>query len=578
MECPLLFRAAMPLSTMTACRPADACLADMDRAIDRRLFAVAVAAFLTYAGLFVARTSFVVGGERYFSLFDDAMVSMRYARNFAEGYGLVWNPGGERVEGYTNPLWVLYMSLIHFFPVAPSKTSLFVQISAALFLAANLYYTRRIALAISSGSRMVTWGAIALTATYLPINHWSLQGMEVSVLLLLMSACTWLGVNSLNTGVFPKHLYVLLGIATWVRPDMVVPYVAFFSFMLVADPGYRRRHAIQGLGILAFALAAQTAFRLLYYGDVLPNTYYLKMTGVPLAVRVAHGAYVLLLFVWKANPLLFGLAFALVLRNDRRIWLLFWTVAVQMAYSVYVGGDAWEYWGGANRFIAIAMPAFCVLLSHALQLTTSALITVAGTGLPGNVVRVRRMAAAAFALAVVYAGITMNSIHGINALAEVVLLQPALHTGNGGRNQRDVAQALLLRQATTPDATIAVTRAGTIPYFANRTAVDLLGKNDRFVAHEPVATFDHLRFTEFRPGHMKFDYAYSIGYQQPDVIFHLGRPPDRAMPFLKDVYADVQFPGGCVFARRGSAHLLWDRMPPYGCGHNAAKSVDSAID
>jgi len=40
---------------------------------------------------------------------DDAFISFRYARNLAEGHGLVWNVG-EAVEGYTNFLWVLLMA------------------------------------------------------------------------------------------------------------------------------------------------------------------------------------------------------------------------------------------------------------------------------------------------------------------------------------------------------------------------------------------------------------------------------------------------------------------------------------
>jgi len=51
---------------------------------DRLLFAAVEACFLAYALLFIYRTSFVVAGRRYFSLFDDAMVSMRYARNVAQ--------------------------------------------------------------------------------------------------------------------------------------------------------------------------------------------------------------------------------------------------------------------------------------------------------------------------------------------------------------------------------------------------------------------------------------------------------------------------------------------------------------
>ena len=43
---------------------------------------------------------------RLFWVSDDAFVSYRYALNLVEGRGLVFNPG-ERVEGFTNFLWVL---------------------------------------------------------------------------------------------------------------------------------------------------------------------------------------------------------------------------------------------------------------------------------------------------------------------------------------------------------------------------------------------------------------------------------------------------------------------------------------
>ena len=48
---------------------------------------------------------------------------MRYARNLARGLGLVWNPG-ERIEGYTNFLWTLWMGVVHLFPVPDAVASL----------------------------------------------------------------------------------------------------------------------------------------------------------------------------------------------------------------------------------------------------------------------------------------------------------------------------------------------------------------------------------------------------------------------------------------------------------------------
>ena len=48
---------------------------------------------------------------RWDFIVDDAYISFRYAKNFAEGQGLVYNPGEAPVEGYTNLLWTLLLSL-----------------------------------------------------------------------------------------------------------------------------------------------------------------------------------------------------------------------------------------------------------------------------------------------------------------------------------------------------------------------------------------------------------------------------------------------------------------------------------
>ena len=529
-------------------------------------FALLVTGFLLYAGVFIYRTSFVVDGERYFSLFDDAMVSMRYARNLADGHGLVWNPGGERVEGYTNPLWVGYMALVHLVRTPQSKTSLLVQVSAALLLALNLLYVHRIAAAVS-GASAVALGAVALTASYLPINFWSLDGMEVGALLLLVSMCCWRAIQSLDSGEFPRGLYVLLAIGILVRPDVVTVFGAFFSFFLVADPVNRRRHALWGATLLAAAIGAETLFAALYYGDALPNTYYLKLTGVSPGVRIIRGAYVLVQFVWRANPILFVIALALAFRRDRRLKLLCWLFVVQVAYSVYVGGDAWEYWGGSNRFITIAMPGFFVLLAYALYLLVPAIIDLlhdrAAAPPP-----TARAAAWMFAVALAFAAICLNSIHGPAGLAEALLIRPPLHTGNGGENQQDVALALHIRRLTDPNAAIAVMRAGTVPYFSGRPGVDMLGKNDRYIARHAAAV-SSASVHDFRPGHMKFDFAHSIGDGQPDVIIQLRQRTDLARPFLGG-YEDRLLADDCVYFRRGSQHIRWDSLTASRC-HEASE-------
>ena len=50
---------------------------------------------------------------------DDAFISFRYVRNLLDGHGLVFNPG-ERVEGYSNFLWVMVLAALgKFFPNIP---------------------------------------------------------------------------------------------------------------------------------------------------------------------------------------------------------------------------------------------------------------------------------------------------------------------------------------------------------------------------------------------------------------------------------------------------------------------------
>jgi hypothetical protein len=71
------------------------------------LLSIPVIAFVLWGLAYIRRASFPIQGKRYFHPFDDAMISMRYARNLAAGHSLVWNTGGEKVEGLTNPLWTV---------------------------------------------------------------------------------------------------------------------------------------------------------------------------------------------------------------------------------------------------------------------------------------------------------------------------------------------------------------------------------------------------------------------------------------------------------------------------------------
>src|ERR1700750_538681 len=78
--------------------------------VARALLILLGVSYVAWAAVFIARSAVVTDQGRYYCLFDDAMVSLRYAWNLAHRAGVVWNPG-ERVEGITSLSWSLYMSV-----------------------------------------------------------------------------------------------------------------------------------------------------------------------------------------------------------------------------------------------------------------------------------------------------------------------------------------------------------------------------------------------------------------------------------------------------------------------------------
>ncbi len=56
-------------------------------------YALYAAAFIWRTSVYVPQSSYNPHGQRYFTLFDDMMISMRYAKHLAQGHGFVCNIG-----------------------------------------------------------------------------------------------------------------------------------------------------------------------------------------------------------------------------------------------------------------------------------------------------------------------------------------------------------------------------------------------------------------------------------------------------------------------------------------------------
>ncbi len=181
------------------------------------------------------------------------------------------------------------------------------------------------------------------------------------------------------------------------------------------------------------------------------------------------------------------------------------------------------------------MPLFIILVARAIDLAC----------------RYRRPRAAV----IVFAAATAGALALMNAqnFRELLMLGGPPQTAE---NAEMIEQALLVDRVTDSDATIGLVWVGAIPYFSRRPGVDLLGKNDRRVAHEQP----HIRpkfpwWLEFYPGHNKWDYTYSIGEQAPDVVMQTWSPDPATLALLARHYEPVTLDGFTWYLRRGSPHV-----------------------
>lgn len=492
--------------------------------------AVLLLVFAAWGGWLVFRTSFLIGEQRYFTLFDDAMISMTYARNLLEGHGLNWARHGEPVEGFTHPLWVAPMVAANLLPLELRFRSLPMQLVSLAVLGLLIVAVRRLVLSWFSAEHARHWmPAAVMTAFCYSLAYWSLMGMETGFQALLAVMAVHLAIASVE-GRRERHLELWLVCAAsyLLRMDMLL-MVGAVQLWVVARGGLRRGRArwLAGLGIFLAAVLGYELFRWVYFHDLLPNTYYLKLTGIPLVVRLLRGLLVLGTFARNHLLLLLaGVAGAVaLLRRDRRMELPAAIFALYCAYSVWVGGDAWDLDADvpvrANRYFSFVLPLLFVLLNGALN---QALDTWAR----------RREGAWRARLAAVGAAAAVGVLL-VNGLGSPGAAQAADRSWNlmlgTERPPLTDSHRIVLRQLhrlqrqVEPGATVATAWAGIPAYFSDYKMVDVLGFNDRHVARQPSklpGDEDHPEL--FRPGHDRWDFDYLLGQVRPDAFFQIWGP------------------------------------------------------
>ncbi len=139
--------------------------------------------------------------ERGAFLGDDGFISFRYARHLAEGQGLVWN-AGERVEGYTNFLWVVLMAGALRLGLRPEVVANVLGIASgtALLVALLVFAARR-----AGWRNPIVWLAPLTLATSRSFTAWCTGGLETQLFTLLVFLASVAFLRERDRGVQPAE-------------------------------------------------------------------------------------------------------------------------------------------------------------------------------------------------------------------------------------------------------------------------------------------------------------------------------------------------------------------------------------
>jgi len=239
--------------------------------------AVVTCAAFFYVSFFVAQLDTL-------SKFDDAYRYLRYSSNILSGNGIAWNPGERQIFGATNLLYLFFLTLARFlFQPQPEMllrmgSFIFGGAGLILLIVACKYSLRK------SGFKIIfttgAWVFPLLLSQQVFLVH-TKNGADTMLsffcnTLLIFSVLALLKKPGAGRAVAVSLCAYLTYLA---RPDNAIIAVLFpFLGILLLQPYGRKRALTVFIISLAPLFIADTALKLLYFGDPFPLAFYANRT------------------------------------------------------------------------------------------------------------------------------------------------------------------------------------------------------------------------------------------------------------------------------------------------------------
>jgi hypothetical protein len=427
---------------------------------------------------------------------DDALITLQYVKRFLAGDGLTWTTG-LRVEGYSNLLWTLVLSMA-------GGVGLDLLVAVRLLGLAATLSLIAVVLMFPRTESLASFLVVTVTVAFLPLNAsaavWAIGGLELPLTTVLLISVLLLISRDIDDGTARKRSTIIacifLGLISINRPDGYLFTVAISVALLLIRHYHWKvgpaRQRLMLVGVPLLFVAAQIIFRQCYYGEWLPNTAYAKLAlsghRWESGWDYLWGSFNVQRHFW----VLVGSAVViLAAAKEQRARLVLFTVpmVIWLLYVVAIGGD----YSPAYRLLLPAAALGVLLMAHAAQLLIEKMRPPYREYIAASIIAVIAL--------IIFPRYYMRQ-HAVNDVQRAI----SERWEWDGKTLAEILKTAFHER----EPLMAVTTAGCLPYWSDLPAIDMFGLNDWHIARAKPKDFGR----------------GAIGHELGDARYLLNRKPD----------------------------------------------------
>ena len=401
-------------------------------------------------------------------ILEDGYIMLRYARNIAYGFGVVYNPGDIPVWGNTSMLTTLALAGLIRAGLAPEFASSVLGISTGITLIIVVFVIERRILELELVPSIVSCCILAISQ----LVSLALMGFDAVMFTLMMTlvfgVSLWVVLRpSGNNSWLPLNvLAVVVTLLSLTRPEGAL--VSFSTLIIVMwlrrDLG-RVAYALRIILPYIVVMAVFYSWTTLYFGHPLPNPFYVKTGDLlfyPSAVAVL--GFFLLHYI---APVIFVVGW--LWQVDRKAYRAFFILTLPAILYTLAYFAINQIQNIELRFQVPVLPILLIYFAQALAFFKPQTILTTRIQIPEKKEKIIKI----FVL----------------ALLIMSLVQPAIYRGltlPWGEHPDALYVGQALHGYRTSGYTMVVSEAGGIPFYADWHTIDAFGLNDPVIAHQDL--------------------------------------------------------------------------------------------